>query len=186
MSHQREVVKARPDRPCGWVRLPTHLTTTSEGRRLLIDSRFPRRLWICFRREDPCRAARGIARASPRVLDQGSDRGKEVKGARKISTISRGEAAKGRGAQGQKRAEAEKETGEEGQRSADRGDRTRRARSRTRLPSCRKSPPSPYFITGVGRVCQSLGTFARSRPHRSRLFVQVRLTTAQTPASGSW
>jgi len=57
------------------------------------------------------------------------------------------------------------------------------------------SPEAIRFIGGsfrvscprAGRVCQSLGAFARSRPHRSCLSVQVRLpATPQAPASGSW
>jgi hypothetical protein len=39
MSHERRVVKARPERPCGSFRFPTHLTTAPGGRRLLVDAR---------------------------------------------------------------------------------------------------------------------------------------------------
>jgi hypothetical protein len=187
MSHERRVVKARPERPCGSFRFPTHLTTAPGGRRLLLDARS---LGICPYPLPPRRPVPSGAwgcRASAEVWVPGSGRRKGVRDARKVSAVSWREKAKGRGAQNEEGREAEKETGEAGERSADRGDRTRRARSRAQLSSCRNSPRSPYPITRAGRVCQSLSAFARSRPHRSCLSVQVRLpATPQTPASGSW
>ena len=112
--------------------------------------------------------------ATARMVDRGSNREKEVRDARKVPTVSRGETAKGRGAKDQKRGEAEEETGEEGERSADRGDRARRAGTESWPIPCRKPALSPCLVTRVGRVCQSLGAFARSRPQRSCLSWQVR------------
>jgi hypothetical protein len=53
-------------------RFPTHLTTGSGGRRLLVDSRFPRHLPICFRGRDLCRVAHGVAGPRPSCRSQGS------------------------------------------------------------------------------------------------------------------
>jgi len=184
MSQRRRVVKAWPGGQFRMLRFSTHLTTPPGGRRLLVDSRFPRLLSVCFRRKDPWRVG---CRESSQVLDRGNDRGREVRDARKVSTVSGGETTKGRGAEDEEGAKAEKKAREKGGRSADRRDRARRAGIRARFSSCRKSPRSPCLITRAGRVCQSLGAFARSRPHRSCLSVQVRLpATPQTPASGSW
>jgi len=45
----------------------THLTTPPGGRRLLVDSRFPWLLPVCFRRKDPWRVARGLPGVVPGI-----------------------------------------------------------------------------------------------------------------------
>ncbi len=65
MSHQGKVVKAPPEGSGARPRFPTHLTTRRGGRRLLVNSRFPRHPPIRFRYEDLCRVLQSIAGHPP-------------------------------------------------------------------------------------------------------------------------